>query len=191
MANHAGLEVLTGPRDLGLARKLIADSGYKGEPIVLISPTDTPPFAALAQVARGLFLELGLNVDFKEMDFGSVITRRVSQAPPANGGWNCFNQLWATANATNPGNSLALRANGKGASFGWPTDDPLEAMRQEWFDAPDLASQRAICERIQRRALEVVPGIPLGQVTMPTAFRSNVSGIVKTPYPAFWNVRKG
>ena len=32
----------------------------------------------------------GLNVDFQEMDFGTVIRRRTNQAPPDKGGWNVF-----------------------------------------------------------------------------------------------------
>ena len=122
MANKAGMEALTGPRDLSLARKLVTESGYKGEPILLMSPTDSQPFAQLAHVVRGLLTELGLNVDFREMDFGSIMARRVNQAPPATGGWNCFAQIWTVLNSSNPGNALALRANGKGAAFGWPTD---------------------------------------------------------------------
>ena len=191
MANKAGLEALTGPRDLPLAKKLVAESGYDGAPILMMSPTDSQPFAQLAHVARGLLTELGLNVDFREMDFGSIMTRRVNQAPPANGGWNCVAQIWTVLNSSNPGNSLGLRANGRNAAFGWPTDDGLEALRQEWFDAPDLPAQLATAERIQRRAFETVPEVPLGQVVMPTGFRENVTDIVKTPYPVFWGLKKG
>ena len=191
MANKAGLEVLTGPRDLPLARKLVAESGYKNEPILLMSPTDSQPFAQLAQVTRGLFQELGLNVEFREMDFGSLMARRINQSPPDKGGWNAVAQIWSTLNSSNPGNSIGLRANGKGAGFGWPTDETLEQLRQQWMDAPDQASQLAISEQIQRRALDVVPEVPLGQMVMPTAFRSNITDIVRAPYPIFWGVKKG
>ncbi len=191
MANKAGLEILSGPRDLGLAKKLVAESGYKGEPILLMSPTDSAPFAQLAQVARGLFTELGLNVDFREMDFGSLMTRRVNQAEPDKGGWNCVSQIWTVLNSSNPGNAYGMRSNGRGAAFGWPSDPTLESLRAAWLDAPDHASQYALAEQIQRRGFETVPEIPLGQVTMPTAFRANVTDIVKTPYPAFWGLKKG
>ena len=190
MANNAGLEVLSGPRDLALAKKLVAESGYKGEPILMMSPTDSAPFAQLAQMGRGLFLELGLNVEFKEMDFGSLMARRVNTAPPDKGGWNCVAQLWTVLNSSNPGNAYGMRSNGRGAAFGWPTDDTLEALRQQWLDAPDHAAQLALAERIQRRAFESVPEVPLGQVVMPTAFRANVTDIVKTPYPVFWGLKK-
>src|SRR6185312_17302592 len=64
MANKAGLEALSAPRDVALARKLVAESGYKGEPILLMAPTDQAALMQEAQVARALFQELGLNVDF-------------------------------------------------------------------------------------------------------------------------------
>ena len=63
-------------------------------------------------------------------------------------------------------------------------------MRQQWFDAPDLRAQQAVCEQNQRRAFETVPFAPLGQVFQPTAFRKNVSGIVKCAIPLFGGVQK-
>ncbi len=91
---------------------------------------------------------------------------------------------------SNPGSSYPLRGNGRGAWFGWPTDPVLEALRQDWFDAPDLPAQQAIARSIQRRALEAPPFIPLGHVFQPTAFRSNIKDIVKCAIPLFWGVRK-
>jgi peptide/nickel transport system substrate-binding protein len=38
MATDVGLEALTGPRDLALARKLVAEAGCKGEPVLMIGP---------------------------------------------------------------------------------------------------------------------------------------------------------
>jgi len=190
MANEAGLEVLSGPRDVALARKLVAESGYKNEPILLMSPTDQPALAQITQVTRSLFQELGLNVQFMAMDWGSLVSRRANQSPPDKGGWNSFCTLWGGLTVSNPGSSYPLRANGRGGWFGWPTDPQLEALRQNWIDAPDLAAQKAICEQIQRRAFETVPFVPLGQIYQPTAFRNNVTNIVKAAIPLFWGVRK-
>jgi peptide/nickel transport system substrate-binding protein len=91
---------------------------------------------------------------------------------------------------SNPGSSYPLRANGKAGWFGWPTDEKLEALRQNWFDASDLAAQKAIAQQIQLRAFEVIPFMPLGQIFQPTAFRSNVTDIVKAAIPLFWGVKK-
>jgi peptide/nickel transport system substrate-binding protein len=190
MANKAGLEAISGPRDLALAKKLVAESGYKDEPILLMSPSDLPALAQMAQVTRELYQSVGLNVQFQAMDWGSLVSRRASRNPPAEGGWNSFCTLWGGLTVSNPGSSYPLRANGKGGWFGWPTDAALEALRQQWFDAPDLAAQKALAAKIQQRAFEFVPFMPLGQIFQPTAFRSNVTGIVKCALPLFWGVRK-
>jgi peptide/nickel transport system substrate-binding protein len=191
MATHAGLEVLTRPRNIPLAKQLVAESGYRGEPAVLMSPSDRPVYSAVSQVTRELFQSIGLTVDFQVMDWGSLITRRASQNPADKGGWSAFNTALDGVTVSNPGGDFALRGSGKKAWFGWPTDERMETLRDAWFDAPDLASQKTIAEQVQLRALEVVPYIPLGQIFQPTAFRSDIKDIVQAMYPLFWGARRG
>jgi peptide/nickel transport system substrate-binding protein len=191
MATHAGLEALSGPRDLGLAKKLVAESGYKGGSVLLMAASDQPTLMQLSQVTRELFLKVGLTVDYQVMDWGSLVTRRANQSPPDQGGWNAFNTLWGGLTVSNPGSSYPLRGSGKKAWFGWPTDGRLESLREAWFDAPDLATQKAIAAQIQLRALETVPYIPLGQIFQPTAYRSDIKDVVPAAIPLFWGVRRG
>ena len=68
MANKAGMEKVTGPRNLARAKQMVAESGYKGEPIMIMSPTDQPASAQMSEVARALFESIGLKVDFRAMD---------------------------------------------------------------------------------------------------------------------------
>jgi peptide/nickel transport system substrate-binding protein len=191
MASHVGLEVLTKPRDIRLARQLVADSGYGGETVALLSPSDRPVYSAVSNVTRELFQAIGLTVDFQAMDWGSLIQRRASQSPADKGGWSAFNTALDGVTVSNPGGNFALRGSGKQAWYGWPTDERLETLRAAWFDAADPRSQKAIAEQVQLRALEVLPYIPLGQIFQPTAFRSDIKDIVKAMYPLFWGVRRG
>lgn len=191
MATHAGLEALQGAKGLALAKKLVAESGYGGETVVLIAPSDQPAIMQLAGVTRELFQNLGLKVDYQVMDWGSLVTRRVNQGPADKGGWNAYNTLWGGLTVSNPGSAYPLRGNGKKGGIGWPTDERLETLRAAWFDAPDLAGRKVIAEQIQRQALETVPYVPLGQVFLPTAFRSDIKDIVKAAIPLFWGVRRG
>jgi peptide/nickel transport system substrate-binding protein len=66
----------------------------------------------------------------------------------------------------------------------------IEALRDAWFDAPDLLAQQSIAERIQTLALQEPPFIPLGQYFIPYAHRSDLTGFVAAPITALWNVRK-
>jgi hypothetical protein len=56
---------------------------------------------------------------------------------------------------------------------------------------PDLPAQKAIAEKVQMRALETLPCIPLGQLFQPTAFRSAIRDIVKAAFPLFWGCGGG
>jgi peptide/nickel transport system substrate-binding protein len=191
MASQAGLEVLSGPRDEDLAKRLIRESGYAGEKLVMLAATDRPVYSQMMQVARDLFVRLGLNVDFQPMDWGSVVSRRTSREPVSQGGWSCFITQIEGVAASTPGGSFELRGNGAKAWFGWPEDAELERLRTAWFDAPDLPAQKVIAAQVQMRALETLPCIPLGQLFQPTAFRSDLVDIVKAAYPLFWSVRRG
>ena len=190
MASHVGLEVLTKPRNIPLAKDLVAKSGYAGEKVVMLSPSDRPVYSQMSQVARELFLNLGLNVDFQPMDWGSVIARRASRNAVDQGGWSTFNTALDGMTINNPGSNFALRGSGAKAWFGWPTDEKLESLRAAWFDAPDMNSQKEIAEQVQLEALQTVPYIPLGQIFQPTAFRSDIQGHVHGPFALFWSVHR-
>ncbi len=189
MANTAGLEALTGPRDLTLARRLVAESGYKGERVVLMSPSDYADIQAYSLVLRDLLTQLGIAVDYVSTDWGTVVQRRASKEAPDKGGWNTFCTTYEGMTVANPASHLPIRGNGGDGWYGWPTSPRLETLRDQWFDAPDEAAQRHICEDMQRIAFEEVPFIPVGQRFLPTAVRDSLTGIVRAPYPVFWGVR--
>ncbi|CAH2604102.1 ABC transporter substrate-binding protein [Rhodovastum atsumiense] len=190
MANEAGLEELTGPRDLGLARRLVAESGYRGEPVVLLAPTDYPATQALCQTAAALFRRLGLTVQQVDMDWAALVARRTSREPPSHGGWSAFCTTHDGVSVATPANHAPLRGTGRHGWFGWPTSPRIEALRDAWFDAPHQMARLEICERIQMQVWEEVPYLPLGQWFKPTALRSDLVDVVEAPFPLFWGVRR-
>ncbi len=191
MANDAGMQVFSGKRDIELAKKLVAASGYKGEKIVLMAPSDQPALMPICQVANSLFKELGLNVDFQVMDWGTLVGRRASDKPSSEGGWNTFCTSWGGINLSNPGSHFPLRGNGRGGWFGWPTSPTLEGLRDQWFTAPDEAAQRMICEQMQTVAFQEVPYVPLGAYRQLSALTRKLTDIVHAGNTVFWGVRKG
>jgi peptide/nickel transport system substrate-binding protein len=190
MANNAGMEAFTSKRDLAAAKKLIAESGYNGEKIVMMAPSDQPSLVAPSQVSRELFTKLGLNVDYQVMDWGTLVARRAKMDPPSQGGWNVFHTTWGGLATSNPGSSFPLRGNGKKGWFGWPTDAKLEELRDQWFDAPDIAEQKKICEQIQLEAFQSMPFMPVGQWYYPWAVRKDLADFVQCAQVLFWGVRR-
>jgi peptide/nickel transport system substrate-binding protein len=190
MASNAGSEVLSSKRDFDAAKKLVAEAGYKGEKIVLLDAVDQPLIHAEALVATDLLKQLGLNVEYVTSDWGTVVTRRASKKPPAEGGWNMFETGWVGSDTLDPSTNVMLRANGEGAWFGWPKDDKLEELRTQWLKASDSEARQEIADKMQERAFEVVPYVPTGQFFVKTAFRKNIKGYVSAPAIFMWNIEK-
>ena len=189
-ANDRDMAVFTGKRDVALAKRLVAESGYKGEPVVLMAPSDQAVLVPLCQVANSLFKEIGLNVDFQVMDWGTLVGRRALDKPASEGGWNSFVTSWGGLSLSNPGSHFPLRGNGKEGWFGWPDSPKMEALRDKWFTAPDAGAQKAVCADMQALAFQEVPFIPIGSYGIPAAMRANVQGVVQAGNTPFWNVRK-
>jgi len=192
-ASTAGMEGLAKNGDIALAKKMIAESGYKGEKVLFMSPSDFPSIRQQSLVAEALMKGLGLNIEFASMDWGTMIARRNNNADlPEKGGWSSYVTWWTGLSIASPAVSLPLWANGVDAKAMWrPQDDAMLKMRAEWIDAPDMAGQKRIAADIQRRAMEeVVPFVPCGLFYLPTAFRNNLTGHAKSFFPVFWGVRK-
>jgi len=190
MANDAGSEALSGKRDYDKAKELIKEAGYKGEKIIVLDAVDQPLIHAEALVVTDAMKKLGLNVEYVAADWGTVVTRRASKKPPADGGWNMFETGWVGSDQLDPSTNVMLRANGDQAWFGWPKDDQLEALRTEWLTAKDSEERQEIAIKIQRRAFEVVPYVPTGQFYVKTAYRKNIKGYTSAPAIFMWNVEK-
>jgi peptide/nickel transport system substrate-binding protein len=190
MASNAGSEAMTGKRDYDKAKQLIKEAGYNGEKIIVLDAVDQPLIHAEALVTADILKKLGLNVDYVASDWGTVVTRRASKKPPAEGGWNMFETGWVGSDLIDPSTNVMLRANGDDAWFGWPKDDQLEALRAEWLKAKDLEERQEIAAKIQQRAFEVVPYVPTGQFEAKTAFRKNIKGFKPAPALFMWNIEK-
>jgi peptide/nickel transport system substrate-binding protein len=190
LANDAGTAAIAGPRDLEKAKQLIRESGYKGEKIVLLDPSDYAIVHAESLVTADLMRKLGLNVEVATSDWGTLLARRASKEPVEKGGWSAFHTSTVGPDMTDPAQNAQLRGNGLGGWFGWPTDNKLETLRQAWFAAPDLATQQKIAAEIQDEAYMSVPYINIGQFDRPTAYRSNLTGYVAAPLPILWSIDK-
>ena len=74
--------------------------------------------------------------------------------------------------------------------YGWPCDAEIEKLRAAYARETDEAKRFEIAQAGQKRALEYPTYVQLGQFTVPTAMRSNVSGFLTAPAITFWNVEK-
>ena len=189
MSSEVGAEPLKGSRDFDKAKKLIQESGYKGEKIVIISATDQPIVHSQSLITTDLLRKLGLNVELQAGDWGTLITRRTSKEPVEKGGWSIFHTWWVGPDMISPA-SMAMVTLGEKSWIGWPADPKLEELRQAWFNTTDSASGKRAADAVQREAFRFVPYITTAQFILPTAYRSNLSGMIIAPVTFLWNVEK-
>jgi peptide/nickel transport system substrate-binding protein len=184
-----GGDVLTGPRKVEAAKRLLADSGYAGEPITLMAAQDIAIMKAFGDVTVDLLRRLDMNVDLAAVDWGTVIARRAQKSPPRQGGWQMFVSSYYGVDFADPTSRL-LRANGHEPPNGWANNPQIEAEIAAWYNAASLDEEKTIVRRLNRLALDHVVYAPLGVVLRHHAWRKNVSGIVQAPLALFWGVSK-
>jgi len=189
MASDVGMAAFRVPRDYGRVREEVRMAGYQDERVPVLIPSDFSNYNALALVAADMLQKCGFNVDAQTTDWGTVLQRRTSKAPAAQGGWGVFCSSFAGVDMASPATNLPLRSSGADAWFGWPNAPRIEALRDRWFGAPNVTSQQEIAREIQVQAFIDVPYIPLGQYFQQTAQRKTLTGTLRG-LPIFWNVQR-
>ena len=166
-------------------------SAYQsGTPIVFLHQTDTAGHNNLATVGKAQLERAGFKIDLQPMDWQTLVSRRAKKDAPDKGGWGAYFTSWGSVDVIDPVAAAFLNGGCEKATFGWPCDPELEKLRDAYSKETDAAKQKAIAEQVQLRVLEYPTHVPLGQFTTPTAIRKNLTGLVKAPSFAFWNLEK-
>src|ERR1700760_1672152 len=187
-----GSDVLVKGSGMAEAKKLLKESGYDGTPVVLMAPTDVVTLKTQPIVAAQLLRQAGFTVSVQAMEWQSVVSRRPSQKPPQEGGWNLFFTNVIAADLMNPIANLQVNGKGrKGGWFGWPEDAKIESLRDAFARTSSLDEQKKIATEIQAEAYDQVIYIPVGQYRVAASWRKSLHGVLEGPAtPVFWNVDK-
>jgi peptide/nickel transport system substrate-binding protein len=177
--------------NLEKAKQLLAESGYKGEQIIMMHPTDIPVLNSATLVTAQVLRSIGMKVKVQAMDWSTLTSRRAEKKKPSEGGWNIFHTYSTGADVSSPIANIGISGGGvEKAWFGWPTDAKIEQLRDKYARASTRADKDKIINELQARLFEVVPYVNYGQWFQPMAWRSNLSGVVVSPVPFFWNIEK-
>ena len=178
-------------QDLARAKALLAEAGYKGEKIVLITTGEIPSISALGDVTADNLKKIGVNVELAVSDWGTMVARRAKKDPPGQGGWNLFHTTVGGTGMSSPLTNFAINSSCAGDNwFGWPCDPKTEELRSAYIRAAEEGPSRAALEALHRHLWEALPDIPVGQYIQPWAWRSNVSGVLRAHLFVFWNIDK-
>jgi peptide/nickel transport system substrate-binding protein len=192
LATEVGSESLVKGNGMAEARKLLAESGYDGTPVVIMAASDVVTLKAQPIVSAQLLREAGFKVDVQAADWQTVVARRASQKPPKEGGWNMFFTNLTGADVLNPVANVQISGRGKnGGWFGWAEDAKIEQMKDAFARSSSPEEQKKIAADIQKEVYDQVIYIPLGQYRVANAWRKSLSGVLDGPAtPVFWNIDK-
>ncbi|MDP3354740.1 MAG: ABC transporter substrate-binding protein [Polaromonas sp.] len=182
--------IYTGMANPAKAKQMLADAGYKGEPIVLMRPTDLASIAKLPLVAKQQLEAGGFKVDMQQSDWATLLARRAKKDAPDKGGWNAFMTAWTAGDIQNPLTMAMLNATGDKGWFGWQDDKVIEELKVKFAQASTEAEKKKLAEQLQLRAIETASHVQLGQYNNPAALRSNISGLVPGGAQVYWNIKK-
>ncbi|WP_368413833.1 ABC transporter substrate-binding protein [Falsiroseomonas sp.] len=177
------------PRNLDRARAALQASGYRGEKVVIINPTDFPLIGPHGQVTADRLRRIGFNIELADTDWGTVVQRRARTQPVDQGGWSIFHTYGSSLAYLNPAVSSLVKGPGPTGWFGWYTSPRAQELVNAWLDAPDAARQLSIANELNKLAQDDVATVPLGQFTMRTAWRRSITGHQKGSMPYPWGVR--
>jgi peptide/nickel transport system substrate-binding protein len=178
------------PSNIEKAKALLKEAKYDGEPVVILQATDIASSVAIPVVMAQQLRQAGFKVTLQAMDFMTMLSRRANRDVTSKGGWSIFVTTWHMSEILDPLRNYGVSANGDKAWFGWPTVPEVEALRDKFLLAGSEEDRRAIAERLQKILLEEGVVVPLGQINTAAAYRNTLTGVLDSPAPLFWNMKK-
>ena len=176
--------------DLARAKALLKDSGYKGEKVVILHPTDLPILSSFASVTAQALRDIGMTVDIQSMDWTTLLSRRTKKEPVDQGGWSIVHSAFTSLDLMSPVVNPNLDGRGDVGYVGWSKDDEMEKLRDQFAAEGDFDKRRAIAEAIQKRGYDQVIFVPLGGYEKFKGYNAKFVDMVDAQLPLFWTSGK-
>lgn len=162
-------------RDLALARRLVKEGGYRGEPLALTISLLGP----VAEFVQANLADAGIRVVLERRSAGAI------QALQAAASFDMIYTGWSfeTADAL-PGLEAMFTRDGlrRGSNASGCTDDALDAMIAEAGRTRALPARAALMRAIDRRLIAMRPVVPLFAANANIAFRADLTGVAPDRY---------
>ncbi len=150
----AGEAELYNLNDKEAARGMLADSGYDGETLVLLNPTDYSTITPTGFVVKSEMEDLGFNVEMPALDWATVVTKFGN--PESFAVATSWDVHW---NSTSP---LEHEAIGSNFPVFPPPVPKLHELRKQFAQAIDEAEKLRLVDELQVEFYRNVPALYLG-----------------------------
>jgi len=165
--------------DPALAKRLLTEAGYKGEPFRILTSQQYDFIYKAALVAMQNLQDAGFTVDLQLMDWATVMQRRFDPKI-----WESF----VTFHGFTPDPTL-ITILSPGYPGWWDTPAKREALAA-FNGATDDKARVQDWARLQELLLQEAPTVALGQFYGLLAHNKAVSGVPDLPITPFWAAHK-
>lgn len=172
--------------DPAKAKALLAQAGYKGEPVTILTNKDYTSMYNAAVVQAEQMKAAGINAQIQVVDWPTSISMFLR----GDTGWNYFHTGWGTQPALGalsvmaffaPPNATYRPAAGK--------DDPdVVKLWNDMNSLPTAEARQDAFVKLQALVLDRGYAVPFGSLTKVQAVRATVKGFVPFRIPRFSNV---
>jgi peptide/nickel transport system substrate-binding protein len=180
---HGPVEAELHPPDLNEARRLVKDSGYRGQPIQLITNRRYPQMFDSAVLLQAMAARAGINLQIETLDWAAQLDRYIPGSYQA--------MAFSFSARLDPSFNFGVFIGDKSKEPRkvWDTPRSRELLQESMLtDDPD--KRQSLLDALQQQFLEDVPAIILYNSSRITAVRSNVTGFKEWPanQQRFWGV---
>lgn len=168
-------------KNIERAKNLLAEAGYKGEPVRWLVSTDYPSTYNIALIAKDNLEKAGFVIDLQVVDWATLLKRR---ADPTL--WDVFSTYFTFV--SDPTFILTI-----GPTYaGWYNNPTMAQYLSQMKSETNFEVRKAIWEKAQRLFWEDVPAIKYGDGKILHIYRTSLEGYKKPPVLNyfFWNVWK-
>ena len=156
-AEHTDNEDLYNQNNPERAKQLLAESGYSGEPIIILDPTDFPTIHPIAPVLKEQLSAVGINAEVKSTDWaGQLAVGRGTD------GWHIFTG-WNSSNLYHPLVTTHYRVGETTYAEDSATGQLMTQLRSEFAAAPSLEEQFAVTRKMADAAWADPRRVTFGQ----------------------------
>ncbi len=167
-----------------LAKQLLDEAGYDGEPIILLDPADYPTIHPISIVLNEQLKRAGINVDYRVVDWATEVQLILAPSDStAVDEWDIA-PTWMSSWAFLPLANGALRQNG----LGYYNSDAMEELRSKFSRESDLNELKNIADEMQRVFFDEVPYVHLGNFFQLRAMNKDLDGLIASPVGGFYAV---
>ena len=163
------------------AKALLAESGYDGEPIKYLTPTDYATIA-YGPIVKDAMEKIGINVDMPALDWATEVSLFRKKTD-----WNMFSSWGSHYGRVDP--VLHSRISGAETSPGGYSSDKMNALRLGWAQAVDPVDKQRFVDDIQTLYYEDAVDLNFGEFFSIHPYRTWVKGFTfNLGYPSYSNV---